>query len=256
MSAPWPLSVYIVTLNCATWLEDTLESVREAAEVVILDSGSTDGTRAIAERFPNVRISHQDWLGYSAQKALALAMCSQPWALNLDGDEELTPELADEILETITEGRVDALETPICDVFMGLVPHKLTKRHAKVRCFRRMKGSYDTGIAVHEAVIVDGVVRRARGAILHYGETSVAVKVDKNNQYSSLKANEKSKKGKRFSGIKLVTVLPLTFFKSYVLRRNFLNGWSGLIGSMVNAFYAFLKEAKLYEATQLRGAPK
>ena len=68
-------SVYIVTLNCAAWLEDTLNSVADFAEVIILDSGSTDQTYAIAGKFANVRISHQDWQGYAAQKSLATG----PW---------------------------------------------------------------------------------------------------------------------------------------------------------------------------------
>ena len=87
-----PCSVYIVTLNCAAWLEDTLNSVADFAEVIILDSGSTDDTYKIAQSFANVRISHQDWQGYAAQKSLALAQCQQEWVLNLDGDEVLSDE--------------------------------------------------------------------------------------------------------------------------------------------------------------------
>jgi len=66
-----PCSVYIVTLNCAEWLDATLKSVEDFAEVIILDSGSTDQTYQIAESFPNTRIMHQDWLGYAGQKNLA-----------------------------------------------------------------------------------------------------------------------------------------------------------------------------------------
>ncbi len=68
-----PCSVYIVTLNCAEWLESTLESVKDFSEVIILDSGSTDLTYAIAESFPNTRISHQDWQGYAGQKKLSFS---------------------------------------------------------------------------------------------------------------------------------------------------------------------------------------
>mgnify|MGYP000673900573 CR=1 FL=1 len=92
-----PCSVYIVTLNCGAWLQDTLESVRDFSEVIILDSGSTDDTYAIAQSFPNTRIAHQDWQGYARQKSLALAQCSNDWVLNLDGDEVLSPELKAEI---------------------------------------------------------------------------------------------------------------------------------------------------------------
>lgn len=243
-----PVSVYIVSLNCAQWLADTLDSVRDFPEVIILDSGSTDDTWAIAQRYPNVSIRHQDWQGYAGQKTLALAECTQPWVLNLDGDEILSPELREEIRVFVAADQFDGLVVPIRDAFMGDLAHPLGYCHAKVRCFRRSKGHYAAGTEVHEGVIVDGRLRRARGNIEHYGETSIAVKVDKSNSYSTLKAGEKAGKGKRYSLLKLVLVMPLTFIKSYILRRNFLNGPRGFIGSLINAFYAFLKEAKLYEA--------
>ncbi len=240
-------SVYIVTLNCAPWLDELLRSVEDFAEVIILDSGSTDATYEIAGRFSNVNIQHQDWLGYAAQKAKALSLCQQAWALNLDGDESLSVELCDEIRAVIAADQMDGLITPIRDSFMGKIASVYTKQNAKIRFFRRIKGSYDTRVEAHEMVNVDGIVRSAKGVIYHFGLTDISVKVDKNNQYSSLKAREKSKKGKHSSLLKLVMIMPLTFFKSYFLRRDFLNGRRGFIGSMINAFYAFLKEAKLYE---------
>lgn len=245
-----PCSVYIVTLNCGKWLKKTLDSVQDFTEVVILDSGSTDNTVEIAKGYANVRIRHQDWLGYSAQKAMALSECTQPWALNLDGDEELSPELCDEIRSVIAADKPDALITPIRDAFMGRLSSPYVRMHAKIRFFRRTLGSYDTGIAVHEAVQVQGDIRRAKGTIYHYGEETVAIKLDKNNSYSSLKAAEKAAKGKKANPVKLVLIMPLAFIKSYIIRRDFLNGWQGFIGSMINAFYAFLKEAKLLEKNQ------
>lgn len=245
-----PCSVYIVTLNCAEWLESTLESVKDFSEVIILDSGSTDLTYAIAESFPNTRISHQDWQGYAGQKSLALAQCKNDWVLNLDGDEVLSSELKAEIEQMIQSNQLDALITPINDVFLGVPNSKHTKKHAKVRFFRKSKGRYDLENKVHENVIVDGQSVRAEGDIYHYGESSIFVKVEKNNQYSELKAQEKYQKGKAPSLLKLVLVMPLTFVKSYFIRRSCLNGWRGFVNSMVNAFYAFLKEAKLFEQHQ------
>lgn len=245
-----PCSVYIVTLNCGAWLKDTLNSVRDFSEVIILDSGSTDDTYTIAQSFPNVRISHQDWQGYAAQKSLALAQCKNDWVLNLDGDEVLSPELKNEIEQTIQANQLDALITPINDVFLGVPNSKHTKKHAKVRFFRKSKGQYDLENKVHENVIVDGQSVRAEGDIYHYGESSIFVKVEKNNQYSNLKAAEKFQKGKKPSLLKLSLVMPVTFLKSYFIRRSCLNGWRGFVNSMINAFYAFLKEAKLFEQYQ------
>ncbi|RZJ22319.1 MAG: glycosyltransferase family 2 protein [Acinetobacter sp.] len=245
-----PCSVYIVTLNCGAWLQDTLYSVRDFSEVIILDSGSTDDTYAIAQSFPNVRISHQNWQGYAGQKSLALAQCKNDWVLNLDGDEVLSSELKNEIEQTIQANQIDALITPINDVFLGVPNSKHTKKHAKVRFFRKSKGHYDLENKVHENVLVDGQSVRAQGDIYHYGESSIFVKVEKNNQYSNLKAAEKFQKGKKPSLLKLSLVMPVTFLKSYFIRRSCLNGWRGFVNSMINAFYAFLKEAKLFEQYQ------
>lgn len=240
-------SVYIVTLNCEAWLQNTLQSVQQFDEVIILDSGSTDRTYEIAHQFENVQISHQDWQGYAGQKSLALAKCSNDWVLNLDGDEVLSEGLKQEIVNVIQQDQIDSLITPINDVFLGVPNSKHTKKHAKVRFFRKSKGHYDLANKVHENVIIDGESRRAEHDIYHYGESSIFVKVEKNNQYSNLKAAEKFQKGKTPSLAKLIVVMPLTFTKSYFIRRSFLNGWRGFVNSMVNAFYAFLKEAKLFE---------
>lgn len=245
-----PCSVYIVTLNCGAWLKDTLNSVKDFSEVIILDSGSTDDTYAIAQNFSNVKISHQDWQGYAGQKSLALAQCRNEWVLNLDGDEVLSEELKSEIVQVIQANQIDALITPINDVFLGVPNSNYTKKHAKVRFFRKSKGHYDLANKVHENVIVEGQSVKAEGDIYHYGESSIFVKVEKNNQYSNLKAVEKFQKAKKPSLLKLSLVMPMTFLKSYFIRRSCLNGWRGFVNSMINAFYAFLKEAKLFEQYQ------
>lgn len=245
-----PCSVYMVTLNCEAWLNATLQSVSDFAEVIILDSGSTDATYEIAQRFSNVTIKHQDWQGYTKQKSLALDLCQQDWVLNLDGDEEVSPTLRNEIAEVISKNQVDGLIIPIRDAFIGKLSNQYMKFNAKIRFFRRGKGHYESDVTVHEGIRVFGRVEQTHGEIYHYGDQDITDKVAKDNTYSSLKAQEKNLKGKRAQAIRLVLVMPAMFIKSYIFRRNFLNGWRGFIGSMTNAFYAFLKEAKLYEQNQ------
>ncbi len=242
-----PCSVYIITLNCGEWLQQTLESVEEFDEVIILDSGSTDRTYDIAQNFKNVKIVHQDWMGYAKQKSLALQQCRNEWVLNLDGDEVLSIELKDEIANFIDLNAGDALIIPFNDAFLGVPNHNFTKKHAKVRFFRKEKGHYDLTNQAHESVVIHGEVCRAHYDIYHYGENSIHFTVEKSNQYSTLKAQEKFNKGKKPNFIKLLLVMPVTFLKSYIIRRNFLNGWRGFVGSTINAFYAFSKEAKLFE---------
>lgn len=240
-------SVYIITKDVATWIGDTLRSVQDFAEVVIVDSGSTDDTLSIAQQFDNVTIYHQDWLGFAQQKTVALGYCHHDWVLNLDGDEVCSDALKQDIITAIADPTIYGLTVPINDYFLNQKNSEFTKKHAKVRSFRRGFGQYDLTNAAHEQVLVEGKVVMATGNIYHFGENSIFVKVEKNNHYSELKAQEKFIKHKKPSFFKLVMIMPLMFIKSYILRRNFLNGWRGFVGSMINAFYAFLKEAKLFE---------
>ena len=100
---------------------------------------------------------------------------------------------------------------------------------------------------VHESIIVNGKIKKAKGFIYDYGTIDLKTHLDKINAYSSLRAEEKFEKNKKSSLLKLLFVFPLAFFKSYIIKRSFLNGTRGFIASMNNSFYAYLKEAKLYE---------
>ncbi|MBK8326739.1 MAG: glycosyltransferase family 2 protein [Moraxellaceae bacterium] len=242
-----PVSVYIVTKNCEQTLADTLSSVADFAEIILVDSGSTDKTIEIAQQF-NCKIYHQDWLGFAKQKQLALSYCQHEWVLNLDGDEVVSPELKAEMESCIRDNNVDGLDIPIINYFLGFPPPRFSRFNCRIRFFKRGLDDYDLNKQVHESISVNGRVKRAVGGIRHYGEDTIAIRMDKTNWYSSLGAQEKAAKGKKSSLLKLVLVFSFTFLKSYIFRRNFLNGKRGFIGSMISAFYAFLKEAKLYEA--------
>jgi hypothetical protein len=188
------------------------------------------------------------------QKEHAKNLCSNNWVLNLDADEEVSPDLKSEILNTIKRTDIAGANIPIEEYFLGFPIHGKTKKNSHIRLFKKDKGTYGNE-RFHETPTVEGNIIDLKGGIRHYGEVSVEVKVSKINLYSSGKAIDKFDKGKGFSLLKLTLIMPLAFIKSYVLKRNFLNGIRGFIGSMINAFYAFLKEAKLYEA-YLKGNQK
>jgi hypothetical protein len=120
-----------------------------------------------------------------------------------------------------------------------------------LRLFDKTRGRV-TDMPIHAAPEVQGTVKKLQHPFYHFGETSIHVKVDKINHYSTGLVADKQARGKRATPWIMVFYPPLFFIRSYILKRSFLNGWAGFIGSVTMAYYAFLKYAKLYEAEQFR----
>ncbi len=243
------LSVFVTTFNNGRTLAACLESVRWADEIVVLDSFSADDTLAIARRH-GARISQQEFLGYGAQKRLALAATAHDWVLLLDADEALSPALQAEIRQLLESGpAADGYEMPRQEQLFWRMYHPATRMNHFLRLFDKRKGDIDD-MPVHAAPKVRGRVARLKAPLYHYGETDIHAKVEKINAYSTGLVADKLKK--RRWGIALIMLLypPLFFLRSYLFKRNILNGWAGFINAVIAAFYVFLKYAKLYEHGQ------
>ena len=241
-----PVSIAVICKNEAHNIERLLQSVIDFAEVIIVDSGSTDATLDIAKKYTDKIYSH-DWAGDGPQRQRAIAYCQYDWVLNLDADEQLTPALIAEIKQAIQSTQYDAYKVKFNDYFMGKFDHQWARMHAKVRFFRKSSALFLQKEVHASAPDIQGNVGLLNHPVMHYGDVTIENKIYKNNLYSSLAAKDKSKRGKRANIIKLLLIFPLVFIKSYIFRRAFLDGWRGFVGSMISAFYAFLKEAKLYE---------
>ena len=249
-----PVSVFLITKDCGKWLDEVLTPLADFAEIVVVDSGSHDDTLEIARRH-GAKVHHQDFLGFGAQKQVALDYCTQPWALNLDGDEVIDPTLRQAIADLVRRDDPDVAgaRVRIRDWFIGRPASKASRPITRVRLFRREHGEFLSRETVHESVHLSpgsGRVVNLPGWIEHFGVESVALRVEKINRYSSFRAEQDLGRGKRPSALKLFTVFPLRFLKSYLLRRAFLSGRRGLIQSMGSAYYAFLIEAKKFEITE------
>lgn len=238
-------SVYIICKNEEKHIRRVLESVKDFSEIVVVDSGSSDNTLNIVKEFTN-NIFHQDWLGFAKQKEYAKNLCTKDWVLNLDADEEVTTNLKNEIIKTIEENKIDGLNIKISSSFMGEFNSEKSKFNRRVRFFRKSAGYYPEKL-VHESIVINGKIKDADGFIYDYGTLDLRTHLNKINEYSSLRAEEKFAKNKKASIVKLLFVFPLSFIKSFIIKRGFLNGFRGFIAAMNNSFYAFLKEAKLYE---------
>lgn len=241
-----PVSVFIVTLNESAHLEKTLKSIDRCAEVVVVDSGSTDGTVEIAERY-GAKVIHQSWLGYSKQKQLAMENCRFDWVLNLDGDEEITQDALDELAAVIEANRYDSVRLRRIDRFIGKFPSHWVKKENNLRFYRKSSASFDSEKLVHESAAVKGKEFYSNNFFYHYGYNDISLLQDKLNKYSSLRAEEKFSKNKKHSMLKIIFVFPVTFVNKFIFGRLFLFGVRGFIKAIMESNYAFLKEAKLYE---------
>lgn len=238
-------SVYIICQNEEKHIKRVLESVKDFNEIVVVDSGSTDNTLNIAHDFTS-KIFHQDWLGFAKQKEYAKNLCKNEWVLNLDADEQLSEELKSEIKKVIDENKIDGLDIKISSKFLGKFNNKYSKFNRRIRLFKKNMGYYPDKL-VHESILVNGKIEKAKYFIYDFGIIDLKTHLNKINEYSSLRAHEKFIRNKKPHLLKLLLVFPLAFFKSFVIKRGFLNGMRGFIAAMNNSFYAFLKEAKLFE---------
>ncbi len=240
-----PVSVVILTFNNAKTIAAAVQSVQRFDQVLAVDSGSSDETLSILKAL-DVEIIECEWLGYARQRQAAIAYCRHHWVFFLDSDESADPALVDTIAEKIQQTELAALSVPIHEHFMGIPNHAWTKRCHKVRVFRQSKAGIPV-FSVHEGVVVRGPVVEVSAVIHHYGEKDIATKLEKIHTYATLSAQDKLQHGQNPSWLRLLTALPLGFIKSYLLRRQCFSGKRGLIAAVHNGYYAFLKQAKLYE---------
>lgn len=243
------LSAFVTTFNNDRTLAACLESVQWADEILVLDSFSTDRTLDIAREYGCV-IHQEPFKGYGPQKQSALDKTAHRWVLLLDADEALTPASQAEVRALLAAGPTAAGYTlPRQEQVFWRLSHPGVRMNHFLRLFDKTRG-HVTDMPIHAAPEVDGRVDRLAHPFLHFGETSIHVKVDKVNHYSTGLVVDKQHKGRRANPWILLIYPPLAFLKSYLLKRNYRNGWAGFIASVVMAFYAFLKYAKLYEAEQ------
>ncbi|MFT5755966.1 MAG: glycosyltransferase involved in cell wall biosynthesis [Alteromonadaceae bacterium] len=244
-----PISVFIITKNEEKHLAKTLASVRDMDEVILVDSGSTDNTLAIASEYGATVFEHA-WQGYAKQKQYAMTLCRNEWVLNLDGDEAINHQLITAFKDIIEQNKADSVRFWRNDIFIGEPLSILSKKPNNHRLYKKSKSFFDHSRLAHESATVDGKEIFINKVFDHYGYDSIAAITSKNNTYSGLKADEKFTKNKPFSSLKLFFIFPLVFLKEYLLQRKLFSGRRGFILSVMEAYYAFIKEAKLYENYQ------
>ncbi len=246
------VSGVVTTLNNAATLDDCLASLSFCDELVVLDSGSHDATLQIAGRH-GARIAAQPFAGYGPQKQAAIDLASGEWILLLDADEHLADAGRAAIERELAAPRADGYRLPRQEWLFWGWPHPGTRANWQLRLFRKDRGRMNM-VPVHAAPEVDGRVLDLAAPFRHYGEPRLADRVDKINRYSSGLVEHKRGKRTRLIALRLLFYPGVAFLKLYLGKRYFLNGWAGFFAAKTQAFYAFLKYAKVLEAQrQSRG---
>jgi glycosyltransferase involved in cell wall biosynthesis len=241
------LSVTIITRNEAANIAAALQSAAWADELVVVDSESTDDTVTIAREHTD-RVVVRPWPGYADQKNFAASLAAHDWILSLDADERITPALADEIRKTLLrEPDAGGFRIPRVTWHLGrwIRTTDWYPDH-QLRLYNRRRARW-TGRYVHEGVEVDGAIGILANDLQHFPFSGIADHLETIDRYSTHAARQMHEAGRRAGVLAMLGHPPLAFLRNYLARGGVRDGVPGLIVSLLNAGYVFLKFAKLWE---------
>lgn len=247
------LSVVIITFNEEHNLPRTLESVKWADEIIVVDSQSTDRTVEIARAF-NAKVFVEPWKGFAAQKNSAIEKATCDWVLSIDADEVVPSDLRAEIEAAIDgsnkPGAPDGYWMPRMNYILGRwMRHGGYWPDHKLRLFRRGLGRLPER-AVHETIQVNGKLGFLREPLFHEPYPTLATYIEHMDRYSSLGAGMAASKSGGFSAIDVVVRPFFTFIYNYILRLGFLDGREGLLLHLYHSVYVSWKYAKAWELSK------
>jgi len=242
------LSVAVIARDEADRIGKLLRSVEFADDVVVVDSGSTDGTVEMCEA-AKARVIHCDWRGYVEQKQFALEAADGEWVLNLDADEALSDPLAEEILVAIGSppSEVAGFSMPRLSRYLNRwIRHGGWYPDRKVRLVRRGHGRW-VGDGIHERLEISGEVRELHHPLLHYVYRNISDQVQTINRFSTVTADHRTRSGSSLHLLWGLVHAVGKFLECAVWKAGFLDGMAGLVIAVNSSFYTFLKHAKAWE---------
>lgn len=252
MTNKLPISVFIIARDEADVIHHAIKSVRDwADEVLVVDSGSTDGTQELAESLGAKVIFHH-WEGFGQQKAFAEKQCRNDWLLNIDADEAVTDELAVEIQSLFSNGSPSAAAyAMLWKLIFGAEskPRRFAAGGWVVRFYDRRRAGFRDH-SIHDSVITDDRVEKLRSFLLHRNYRSYSHWQKKMEKYSTMQAADMLKKGRKPLLIRMIMETPVAFIKNYIFRRYFLYG---LDGYLLSWLYAHAKLTRLIKLREMIG---
>ena len=250
-----PVSVSLIAHNEAANLPRCLRSVASwCAEIVVVINDCTDDTAAIAHSF-GARVIENAWQNFQAQKNVSLDACQQPWVLALDADEEVSPALREEIAAFFARGdeqKFASADFPRKSWFLGRwITHGDWYPDRCLRLFRRDAGRWGGGVA-HTHLVVDGPMAKMRADLHHYSYATLTSQISKIARQSDDFLQAQLTGHRRWSLTAALFRPAWRFFRAYVLRLGFLDGYAGYYIASSTAFGALLRYSRLYEAENHR----
>lgn len=260
MSAPLPISVCVVARNEAKNLPRLLASVAGwVNEIIVVLNNTTDDSEAIARSFA-AQVVHQPWQGFRDTKNAALSLCTQPWVLTLDADEEVSPALKADIFSFFTSDCPSRFAGARFPRKVWLINRWITHGDwypdLSLRLFRRNAAKWGGDAHVHEKIEISGEVATLKGDLHHYTMPSIYQYINKIPYFTDLALKQHIEKGRPFSIPSTLFRSFWRFFRAYVLRRGFLDGYPGFIIAVFTAFSTFVRYTRLYEHLNECGAKK
>ncbi|MGE0826593.1 MAG: glycosyltransferase [Candidatus Binatia bacterium] len=243
------ISCCIICFNEEANIRRCLESVKWCDEIVIVDSFSIDRTVDICHEYTN-RVIQRPWPGYVEQKRFVLSQASHEWVLNVDADEEVSPQLRHEILTVLRHNHpdVDGFYVPRLVYYLGRWWWRGWYPGYRLRLFRKAKVRWG-GVDPHEKVLLRGQADRLRGPLYHYTYDDIHDHLRALNGLTEVSSRELALRGKRTRWSDLLLRPLWRFVRFYFFRGGFRDGVPGFFVAVTSAFYVFLKYAKLWERT-------
>jgi len=242
------ISAVIITYNEEARLEGALKSLQGiASEIVVVDCYSTDHTVKIARKYTD-KVFERSWTGFADQKNFANSQAKFPWILSLDADERISPELREELLELKdTEPDCSGFSIPRLAFYLGRwIRHAGWYPDRKIRLFRRDRARWE-GEYVHERLVLEGKTRKLKGPIHHFTYRNVSDHLSRINRFSDLGAQKLYARRKKCRLHHLLFLPLFRFVKAYVFQMGFLDGFAGLVISVLTGYAVFVRYVKLRE---------
>jgi len=242
-----PVSVYVLTTNNRRTIERCLKSLSWAEELVVVDSFSRDGTYEVCKRYAH-KLFQRAWAGHRDQYQYAADLTTRGWIMFVDADEEIPPELAEEIRVEVNKkaNDTDGYFVYRRTYYLGRwIRYGGWYPDGEIRLYRRNKGRWEGGL--HAKLVVDGKIGVLKNQYHHYTYGNISDQIQTIDQYSKTATKDMVSNSKPFRLVNLLVSPPFRFFRDYVLKLGLLDGIPGLIIAVSTAYYVFVKHAKLWE---------